>query len=91
MKDAEAGPWYARLAASILTTQGLATLLALVLVGALLWFIYQFLDDARAFETTVTVQLAVVNERLDQISEDLERIERIMVGAYSANPPGVRP
>ena len=76
------GPWYARL----LNERGLGTVMALVLVGALLWLMYSLVQDVRAFQQQMLLEAARTNEQLAQIQLGLleirlqmDRIERLLI------------
>lgn len=77
------GSWYAR----VLSERGLATLLAIVLVVAMLWFVGRLVTDSRDFQTAMIAETARTNEKLQQIQADhlllkaqLDRIERSLPG-----------
>jgi hypothetical protein len=70
-----------------LNEKGLATVLALVLVLAMLWFGIRLVTDMRDFQTTMIAEAARTNERLSQLQADhlqlkaqMDRIERAMPG-----------
>jgi ABC-type protease/lipase transport system fused ATPase/permease subunit len=78
----ERGPWYSR----VLNERGLATLLALVLVGAILWFMVALVQDVRSFQAQMLVEAARLNDQMQQVQISLleirmqmDRIERLLV------------
>lgn len=79
-------PWYARLGASILTERGLATLLTLVLVGAMLWGQYRLIADARETGNAQVAQQERIIGRLDEALESLRRIEALMARGVGGGP-----
>ena len=87
MSDDNPGPWWSRL----LNERGLGTLLAVVLIIAMLWFGKTLLDDMRAFQTQMVMEAAKTNEQLLQLQVthahmqvQLERLEQLVV-AMNAN------
>jgi hypothetical protein len=82
----DGAPWYVKLGSTILSERGLGTLLSIVFAVAILFGGYTLLNDMRAFQTQIIAEMARTNEKLVQIQHELERIERLMVGAYGTQP-----
>lgn len=75
----------------ILSERGLGTLLAIVLVIAMLWFGVRIVSDAQAFQHQVVAESVRTNEKLEQMALDhlalkaqMDRIERQLL----AKAPG---
>jgi hypothetical protein len=86
-RNAGDGPWWSRL----LSERGLGTVLAIVLVAAMLWFGKTLLDDTRAFQQQMIIEAARTNEQLvqmqithAQIQIQLERLEQLILAANAA-------
>jgi hypothetical protein len=85
----DGGPWWSRL----LSERGLGTVLAVVLVGAMLWLLIQLVAGAQSYQSTSIAEAARTNEKLSQLqlshSEmaiQLDRIERMLL-AQQGRPP----
>jgi hypothetical protein len=83
-RTASDGPWWSRL----LNERGLATVLAIVLLVAMLWFGKTLLDDMRVFQQQMVVEAARTNDQLiqmqlthAQIQAQLEQLEQLVRAA----------
>jgi hypothetical protein len=70
----------------LLSERGLGTMLAVVLVGALLYFGVRFISDAQAFQTSMVAESARTNEKLEQLqiahaqqAIQIDRIEALLL------------
>lgn len=79
-------PWQARLLSGVLTERGLATLLTLVLVGAMLWGQYRLISDARDVGEKQIAQQERIIVRLDEALTHLQRIEALMARGVGGGP-----
>jgi hypothetical protein len=70
-------PWYARIGVAVLTQQGIAVLLSLILTISLMYALFVGYRAEREFEAKMSAQMATMNERINTVILDAQRIEAI--------------
>jgi hypothetical protein len=84
MAEPNGTPWWARLGERVLTSQGLATLIAVMLVVFLMWGAYRVITDVRDVGATQVAQQERIITRLDEALVHLQRIEALLARGTGA-------